>query len=411
MKKILISLILISSLLIILPGCEQQSDKPILAKDTGAIVDDQATIDSIKLNRSDTTKFGETNTVTLTDGQDTVDGIELNHSYTTKFGETNAITFPDFSFDYPDGWTITNEEVTSSSEEVVLTNQTGLNITYWNFGKMRDLTGPTRYIKSIDITKAADAKFSPGYVQASDYSDLGAFMVAKIKVTGEYDTLNGGEYVEIEDGNIRYALLPDSQMGEQGEIIKVGLPTLSFWYAGHISVIANTPNDEFTQQEEREVIAILSSFRDNSTPSKSSSTTEVNVVTSIGDLWNVVDGRWALEEYKYRGSAENYTKHDMKFQYNGKTPCISRDYHSDESYITDTLFYDISSMDEFHYDIYTYKRDSYGGEGDNWSSDVRLVWWRLDLSNLSNDELKITYNIAMDDGSIDNYNSFKYIRD
>lgn len=70
--------------------------------------------------------------------------VDLLHTYTTRFGEVNQLTYPRFSFDYPDNWKITSEEVTEIAEEVTLTNDTGITVTYWNFHGMRDLTGPTR---------------------------------------------------------------------------------------------------------------------------------------------------------------------------------------------------------------------------------------------------------------------------
>ena len=54
---------------------------------------------------------------------------------------------------------------------------------FWHFGEMRDLTGATRSINDVDVTKVGDASFIPGYIQATDYSDLGKFMVAKLKTT------------------------------------------------------------------------------------------------------------------------------------------------------------------------------------------------------------------------------------
>ena len=51
--------------------------------------------------------------------------LSLNNTYITKFGEINAITYPTFAFDYPDNWTISQEEVTQTSETVTLTNERG----------------------------------------------------------------------------------------------------------------------------------------------------------------------------------------------------------------------------------------------------------------------------------------------
>jgi len=248
--------------------------------------------------------FWETTMTIGQDGEEIIDSTTVTqplHTYATRFEEVNFVTYPTFYFDYPDGWTVTKEEVTSTSEEVVLTNDRGATVTYWNFGGMHDLTGPTRDINRVNVIRVADASFVPSKVQATDYSDLGTFMVAKLTITGKYDMFNGGEYVEIPDGRVRYALLPASEEGEREESLMVGLPTFSFWYAGHISLIADAPDGKFTEQEEKEVIAILSSFTDGLPPTDSPdiapNSTEVNMAVTFDELWKKLKGTWTLEEY------------------------------------------------------------------------------------------------------------------
>lgn len=336
--------------------------------------------------------------------------VELKHTYITRFGEVNLVTYPAFSFGYPDGWTVASEEVSTSSEKVILTNSTGINVTYWNFGETRDLTGATRDIRGVDVTRVADASFIPDYVQATDYSDLGKFMVAKLKTTSECDMLSDGESVDIENGPVRYALLPESEVGEQYESIIAGLPTFSFWYAGHISFIADSPNGEFTEQEEKEVIAIVASFRegyggeeDTGVASESFGVTGSHTAASIEELWSMLKGEWVFEEYVYGEKKTKYADHMLTFRYVDNLPCLSREYHDENAQTANTFFYDIASISEFDYDLYHYKRGSYGGEGANWSDDVRLVWYNFDLSNISNGELILTYHIALDNGFVDKH--------
>lgn len=339
--------------------------------------------------------------------------VELKHTYITRFGEVNFVTSPTFSFGYPDGWTVASEEVSTSSEKVVLTNSTGINVTYWNFSATRNLTGATRDIRGVDVTRVADASFIPDYVQATDYSDLGKFMVAKLKTTSECDMLSDGESVDIENGPVRYALLPESEVGEQYESIIVGLPTFSFWYAGHISFIADSPNGEFTEQEEKEVIAIIASFRegyasDEDTSvvpesSKSSDLTGLYTASSIEELWSMLKGEWVFEKYVYGQKKTEYPNHTLTFRYVDNLPCFSREYYGENARIVNTFFYDIASTSEFDYDLYHYKRGGYGGEGANWGDDVRLAWYNFDLSNISNGELILTYHIAQDNGFVDNH--------
>lgn len=189
--------------------------------------------------------------------------IILNHTYTTRFGEVEAVEAPAFEFDYPDGWTVTSEEIKqdSAQEKVVLSNEAGAKITFWYYGWSRDLTGPTNTLRDITVTQVADSQFVPSWVSDKDYSELGEFMVAEIDVTGEYFLPEGGAYSDANNGWVRYAVLPKSEEGSSLETVIVGLPTLSFWYAGHISFIANPAHGGFTEQEKQEVIAILSSFR------------------------------------------------------------------------------------------------------------------------------------------------------
>lgn len=337
-------------------------------------------------------------------------GVELKHTYITRFGEVNLVTYPAFSFGYPDGWTVASEEVSTSSEKVVLTNSTGINVTYWNFGETRDLTGATRDIRGVDVTRVADASFIPDYTQATDYSDLGKFMVARLKTTSECDMLSDGESIDIENGPVRYALLPESEVGEQYESIIAGLPTFSFWYAGHISFIADSPNGEFTEQEEKEVIAIIASFRegyggeeDISVAPESFGVTGSHTAASIEELWSMLKGEWVFEEYVYGEKKTKYADHTLTFRYVDNLPCLSREYHGENAQTANTFFYEIASISEFDYDLYHYKRGSYGGEGANWSDDVRLVWYNFDLSNISNGELILTYHIALDNGFVDKH--------
>ena len=35
----------------------------------------------------------------------------------------------------------------------------------------------------------------------------------------------------------------------------------TFWYSGYVSFVAETPDGQFTEDEQKEVTAILSSFR------------------------------------------------------------------------------------------------------------------------------------------------------
>lgn len=330
--------------------------------------------------------------------------LELNHTYTTRFGEENMISYPAFSFDYSDGWTVTEEEVSATSEKVVLTNENGTNITYWNFGDMRELTGPIRVMNEVTVTKESDASFIPGYVQATDYSSLGKFVVAEIKITGECDMLGDGEMVKVENGNIRYALVPESEIGEQEECVIAGLPTFSFWYGGHISLLATTPNESFTEQEKKEVTAILASFRNESSKQQAS-----NGTATIEDVWEELKGEWISEDYTFKGETEEWKEHIIEFSYKDDIPCMTDTFTRTNSE-KKILFYEFDIENNVCYNAYTYKNGSYdGNESANWSDDVKLVWYSFDLSNISEGELLVVQNIEMVSGHVDEH-QFTYHR-
>ncbi len=187
--------------------------------------------------------------------------VELNNTYTTRFEEVNAVTYPPFVFDYPNGWTVSKENVTPEAELVTLTNDRGARITYSYIGIKNPGGNSAVLMEQIDVSKVADANFVPGSVQATDYSDLGKFMVAKLKVIGSLDMTADSEYSEV-DGGVSYAVLPETYIGVHSGIRDLSfLIDFSFWYAGNVALIATAPEDGFTEQEEKEVIAVLSSFR------------------------------------------------------------------------------------------------------------------------------------------------------
>ena len=216
----------------------------------------------------------------------------LKNTYSTNYGEANAITFPSFSFDYPEGWKVETEEITPSSERVVISNNKGVEVTYWYFGGARELTGATRAINVVDVTKVTDANFIPEYVQAEDHSSLGNFVVGKLDTKEQCDMLGDGEFKKVEDDIIRYALLPESEMGQKEEMLIAGLPTFSFWYSGHISLIASSESGKFSDKEEKEVVSILSSFRTTTNEKDENSS---DYITTIDDLWKKIKGQWKFE--------------------------------------------------------------------------------------------------------------------
>lgn len=185
---------------------------------------------------------------------------ELEHTYVTRFGKVNAVTYPAFSFDYPDGWSITKEDVTSSSEWVTLSNERGVTIDFINLHQ-KDIGGGSAVLYSkIEVSKVANSDFVPGCVQAEDYSSLGKFMIAEQKQIGIMDAANDSDFIPVENGAVSYAVLPETSAGEQ-IVSSAYYMDLAFWYSANVMFMASAPDGQFTPQEKTEVIAVLSSFR------------------------------------------------------------------------------------------------------------------------------------------------------
>lgn len=186
---------------------------------------------------------------------------DTNHTYITKFGEINTVTFPRLLFDYPDNWSVSTQEVTPYTEKVVLTNERGVNIEY-SYGKNPERNGGYTYsvfAYRADISKVVDSCFVPGWIQGSDYSQLGTFMIGKVKVTGELNRQLDHNYTDI-DGKTFYIVAPESKIGTIEYIPELENPYTEFDF-GYGSFVAYAPENGFTEQEEQEIKQILSSFR------------------------------------------------------------------------------------------------------------------------------------------------------
>ena len=184
-------------------------------------------------------------------------------SYVTRYGEVNAVTCPTFQFDIPRGWNITTEEVDTDmtgvfDEHVVITNERGATVSYYDC--TGELGGDSRVMLKGKITKVADSNFIPSYVQAEDFSNLGKFIVAKVEIVGELWMDSDSDYEEV-DGATFYAVVPETYIGEREFVGQAGnIDEFSFDYPSPYAFIAEAPNGEFTQKEEKQVVEILESF-------------------------------------------------------------------------------------------------------------------------------------------------------
>lgn len=215
-----------------------------------------ATMGEVEVNNS-TQSSNEIN------NSDDVRDVVLDHSFTTQFQERNKVTYPDFTISYPRNWMITSKSVNTSNETFVLENERGVEITYSHIGGVAEgqLGGGSGTMMSrVEVTKVADSSFIPGFVQATDHSDLGKFVVAKIKQTGLLYMKQDRDFRDV-DGDVSFAVVPESRLGTDDSVNQAYSGYFAFWYTGYISLIASSPDGQFTEQETREVVAILNSFR------------------------------------------------------------------------------------------------------------------------------------------------------
>lgn len=188
---------------------------------------------------------------------------EKGKTYITRFGEVNAITYPAFQFDIPFGWDVVKEEVRIDGETVTISNNRGVEVTYSHLGvPVGDdaIGGSAAFMTRVEATKVTESSFKPGYVQATDHTDLGNFVVAKLKVTGELDMMNDTDFKDV-DGRVSYAVIPESQLGVDEAVRNLYCVEYGFDYSGGISFIAEAPEGGFTEKEEKQVVEILKSFK------------------------------------------------------------------------------------------------------------------------------------------------------
>lgn len=188
------------------------------------------------------------------DDKPTIGGVESGRTYTTKFEKSANFTF---QFDYPSGWEMITEQVSSQSEIVELTNGEGITIRYqyivpaYAYGGMRISMG-------TETLKVADSKFVPNSTYTPNHQDLGEFVVAKIKTTSSQNLRTDPEPTQSDSDYFSYAVMPESACGSH---TRDGNFVNAFQYDGLLQLMAEAPR-KLTEKEEKEVIAILASFRE-----------------------------------------------------------------------------------------------------------------------------------------------------
>ena len=255
---IIISIIILS----ILSACGKTDSEPTNASENSTIATEITT--QIETQEPTTEATQEPTTIEPTQAPtDEEKAVDLTQSYTTKYRDANSVEYPKFTFDYPDNWTVTQEDVTSDREIVTLTNSEGAEVTFstYFYGKDFNFSYGASVFGRVEVTEADGSQFVPSTVQGTDHSDLGEFMVAKLHQTGVMYITNGdSDYRDI-DGETEYAVIPKSEVGTKTELSGHYEGEFAFWYNAFVSFIGRDTNGDFTEQEQQEVISILNSFR------------------------------------------------------------------------------------------------------------------------------------------------------
>lgn len=197
--------------------------------------------------------------------------IELSNTYLTQYSSVNMVDYSSFTLDYPDNWSLVKIDVNSDGENFKLINDRGVEIEYLHrtdIAKDFFLYGGRRYsVHRYEVSKVSDASLDLGkyYVPDAEQpvyeSELGEFIVAQLELTGELDMDTDEDYTVRDDGITYYVLIEDYRIGTDEMITHDIQDAYTWWWGAHISIVASAPDGKFTQQEKKEIIEILGSFR------------------------------------------------------------------------------------------------------------------------------------------------------
>lgn len=228
----------------------------------------------------ESTQFVEKCTYSESEEKDVIKKTEnvkenaLIHTYFTRYGEITQTDSSVFAFDYPDNWSISKEEVNGNStdfgeyakEVVEITNERNVKITFINFDSFVLEAGARgHYYCEYEAEKMTDALL----VLSNESSNL---VVAKLTEGGSIITdMMTDEESELwypDSELISYALMPENDIDRYGgSLSAMGAAfgyyeMISFGYPAQYVFYAEAPDGQFTETEEKEVIAILQSFRE-----------------------------------------------------------------------------------------------------------------------------------------------------
>lgn len=194
------------------------------------------------------------------------------HTYHTRYGEVNLVDEPVFSFDYPDNWKIIKEEVNGNStvfgelagEVVEIENERGVKISFINFDMLGSSGGRGHYYAEYKAEKKTDVVLT---WQDDETGDETNYVVAKLILTGEMITDADSDIQPADRESVSYAIMAEEDIDKYGGSLSamgalIGYyDMISFEYPGPHVFCAESPDGQFTEGEEKEVIAILSSLR------------------------------------------------------------------------------------------------------------------------------------------------------
>lgn len=188
---------------------------------------------------------------------------DFNNTFYTKYSEYNQCDRPTFCFDYPDNWTITRNEVTGIIEErtssnyygeiVEITNERGSVIRYTQWERIHTIYDYGA-IYEYDIEKVCDCNISSS---SNDIDEKQKLIIAKIN-DKRCISPKGEVY---ESGDVYYAIVPEGREGEYVSNNFENEEKVKFEYDTFYSFVASAPFGGFKEEEEKEIIKILSSFR------------------------------------------------------------------------------------------------------------------------------------------------------
>lgn len=198
--------------------------------------------------------------------ENTISNLRHLNTYKTRYGD--IVKAPSYLFNYPDNWDITYETVDEeanvyqiSEEYVILSNGAGIEIEYMRFYTNR-FGGPIRSYEKHEVKKVADSKFVPQKLYADDFSYKDKYIVAEIKCIASRDLHTDEDYHSV-DGETIYAVVPESCIGIHDISGLGGLyEEFNFQHISYHIMWARASQGKFTPEEKKEVIEILSSFRE-----------------------------------------------------------------------------------------------------------------------------------------------------